>query len=112
MNDPNMSDSWILGLNFFKDYYVQFDIKGKRVGVYKSKDFGLHDTSAAITAYSRDNNNHAAFSDNSQDRSLTDNLKYCRSTEIKYNQQTHKCEDGQLHDFDKLQEMYSNIILI
>ena len=115
MSDSKMNDSWILGLNFFQDYYVKFELKhgeDQRVGVWKnSAAYGKNNHSKAIQDYAT-NGATDAFADNSQDRALTDNLKFCRNLDVTYNHETRKCEDGKVHDFDKLQELYGNIIVI
>ena len=53
MQDPELKDNWILGLNFFQDYFVKFEMpneqyKQGRVGIQQSKNYGMNNHSNAI----------------------------------------------------------------
>ena len=48
MHHPGRS-MWILGLNFFNNYYTVFDYQNQSIGFAKSKNFGRKDTSSFVT---------------------------------------------------------------
>mmetsp|Transcript_3416 Transcript_3416/g.5780 ORF Transcript_3416/g.5780 Transcript_3416/m.5780 type:complete len:167 (-) Transcript_3416:63-563(-) len=47
MHGPH-KDYWILGLNFFNNYYTVFDYQNKKIGFAKSKFFGTTPSSSFI----------------------------------------------------------------
>ena len=61
MSGDTNSKNWILGLNFFQDYLVKFEMpvyadnnvaqKVPRVGIYKSKHYGQNNHSKALATY-------------------------------------------------------------
>jgi hypothetical protein len=47
MHGPH-KDFWILGINFFNNYYTVFDYENMRIGFAKSKNFGTKTSSSFI----------------------------------------------------------------
>ena len=93
LTDQKENENWVLGLNFFNDYIVNFNTATKEVAIKKSPFFGKNNENTWIRdKWDPAGNSSHQIIDNSQDQKLTNELNKCTSGQ-NYDMVQNKCVD-------------------